>query len=142
MLGAGENFVQVVDLFVGEQAFGFAADNACETKDSVQRRAQLMAHVGKEGALGLIGLFGGSAGLFRFIEKARLQQGRPNISSKGVEKVLVVDVKDVFSLGALHADDADRFAAHDDGNSEEGPGSFANHCCAKIQCLPIQFLVD
>ena len=61
VLGADQDLVQVLGLLLGQHAFGFAADDAGEADDGVERRAQLVAHVGQEGALGLVGLFGGSA---------------------------------------------------------------------------------
>ena len=66
MLGADQYFVQILKLLFGKGFFTLAPDDAGETDDGVQRRAELVAHIGQEGRLGLIGFFGGAARLLDF----------------------------------------------------------------------------
>src|SRR5262249_54973848 len=70
MLRTGEDFVEIFDLLFRQGPLAFAPDNPRKTDDGVERRAQLMTHVGKEGALGLVGLFSRGTGFLGFLEEA------------------------------------------------------------------------
>ena len=61
MLGADEDLREVVDLPLGE-GLAVPRDDASEADDRVQRRAELVAHVGEENALGGPCLHGRVAG--------------------------------------------------------------------------------
>ena len=63
VLGADQHFVEIFGLLFGQHAFGFAAHNAGEADDGIERRAQFVAHVGQEGALGGVGVLGVGARL-------------------------------------------------------------------------------
>ena len=86
VFGADEHLVQIFGLFFGQQPFGFAADDAGETNDGIERGSQFMAHIGQESALGGIGLFGGGPGLAGYGVKIGVMEGSADIDAMVVSR--------------------------------------------------------
>src|SRR5262245_62619925 len=59
MFAAGADVARVADVaFAADGAADLHGDQLGETDDGVERRAQLVAHIGQERRLGAVGLFG------------------------------------------------------------------------------------
>ena len=67
MVGTRQHLVKVIRLLVRQHAFRLAPDDAGKADNGIERRAQLMTHIGEEGTLGLVGRLGGGTGFFKFL---------------------------------------------------------------------------
>src|SRR6185437_10158102 len=109
MAAADEDVVAVFELPVVQIAEDFVGEHFGESDDGVERRAQFVAHVGEELALGLAGGFGGVLGVLeRGLKFAALGDVEENavgahlaVAPAGVDGA-VMD-PDPFSILAAHA---------------------------------------
>ena len=74
---AGQDLIQIIKLFFGQDVSPAALDDPGEANDSIEWRAQLVAHIGQEDALGLVGFLSRCLGLLGLLK----QMGVPNSDS-------------------------------------------------------------
>ncbi len=120
VVSADQDFIQILDLLLGQDPLALATHNPGEPDDGIQRSTQLVAHVRQEGALGLVGGFGLQASLFFLIEQPGVLNSRADIGRDGAEQALVRLGEATFLKGALYTDHTDGLRASQYRDSKVG----------------------